>query len=365
MNKDKKILFIVNGLGLGNSTRCDSIIQILTKNGYDIDVLTSGNGLLYFRHCHYISNIYELRSLYYGSKDGKLSVKKTFLALPDFFKIFVSNIQHVKKLLTENEYRTVVIDSDYTLLWLKRSIRIPIIALNNADIVIQECKKLPVLPKTIRMQYLIEKCDHWFHRKVPHVVLSPSLFPQEDIGGLVKHFAPFIREGFQVRQPSHELRRILVMLSGSTFGSSTNFLDHLTLQQEIKIDVIGRTGVSRGSITYHGKTFSNKDLINQTDMMIVNGGFSAVSEAVVLRKPVIVIPVENHAEQFINASVVERVGLGLMATYENIVAKINDMITRFPQFVEAHERFKCKDDGAEEASRIIDEVVSTWKTKGS
>ena len=354
MNPDKKILFIVNGLGLGNSTRCDSIIQPLVKRGYGIDVLTSGNGVQYFRQCPYVSNIHELRSLYYGSKNGKLSVWKTFLAVPDFFKIFISNINFVKILIVQNKYRAVVIDSDYTLLWLKRSLRIPIIALNNADVVIQECKKLPSLPKSIQMQYLIEKCDSWFHQKVPHLVLSPALLPQNDNGGPVRHFAPFIREGFQPRPLSLELKRILVMLSGSRFGSSTRFLEPLTHQQNIRIDVIGRAGVSQGSILYHGKTFSNKHLIDEADMMVINGGFSAVSEAVVLRKPVIVIPVENHAEQFINVRTVEQAGLGLVATEKNAMDKIREMISYFPQFVQAHRQFNCRLDGAQEAAKAID-----------
>ncbi|MBI2339901.1 MAG: hypothetical protein HYU99_06005 [Deltaproteobacteria bacterium] len=359
MKEGKKILFIVNGLGLGNSTRCDSIIQPLVKRGCIIDVLTSGNGVQYFRECPYVPNIHELRSLYYGSKGGKLSVWKTLLAIPDFFKIFISNIKFVKNLIGQNGYRAVVIDSDYTLLWLKRSLRIPIIALNNADIVIQECRKLPSLPRSIRMQYLIEKCDGWFHRKVPHLVLSPALLPQNDNGGPVKHFAPFIREGFQPRPFSPELKRILVMLSGSKFGSSTHFLEPLTRQQEIKIDVIGRAGVSQGSITYHGKTFSNKHLVDQADMMVINGGFSAVSEAVVLRKPVIVIPVENHAEQFINARIVEQAGLGLVATEENAMDKIREMISCFPRFVQAHRQFECRLDGAQEAAKLIDAVAGS------
>ena len=44
----KKILFIVNGLGMGNATRCHSIIEILDEHDYLTDVVTSGNGLEYF-----------------------------------------------------------------------------------------------------------------------------------------------------------------------------------------------------------------------------------------------------------------------------------------------------------------------------
>ena len=39
----KKILFLVNGLGLGNSIRCYSIIERLKKQNNEITVVTSGN----------------------------------------------------------------------------------------------------------------------------------------------------------------------------------------------------------------------------------------------------------------------------------------------------------------------------------
>lgn len=352
-----RVLFIVNGLGLGNSTRCDSIARRLAGNGCEIDVMTSGNGMFYFQDCGYVSNIIELRSVYYGSKHGKLSVWSTLFAIPDLLRILKANVDRLRSLLEDRSYSAVVIDSDYMVWWLRKSIRVPIIALNNADIVIRECQNLPALPKAIRMQYFVEKCDCWFHRTVPQIVLSPSILKQDDGPGAVRHFAPFIREGLEVRRPTSELRRILVMLSGSRFGSGTDFIERWRHPEGISIDVVGRDGVSHDSITYHGKTAANQSIVNRADMMVVNGGFSAVSEAVVLRKPVVVIPVENHAEQFVNALIIERTGLGLVATEDNVASKIDAMIANFREFVEAHRRFGCQADGAERAAGVIGEIA--------
>jgi len=43
-----RILFLVNGLGLGNSTRCHAVIEQLLTAGSDIEVVTSDNGLWFF-----------------------------------------------------------------------------------------------------------------------------------------------------------------------------------------------------------------------------------------------------------------------------------------------------------------------------
>ena len=42
-------LFVINGLGMGNSTRCHAVIEALVQAGWRVHVLTSGNGLAYFQ----------------------------------------------------------------------------------------------------------------------------------------------------------------------------------------------------------------------------------------------------------------------------------------------------------------------------
>ena len=49
--------------------------------------------------------------------------------------------------------------------------------------------------------------------------------------------------------------------------------------------------------------------------MIANGGFTTLSEAVVLGKPVLSIPVRRQPEQELNAAWLERLGLGMRAEH--------------------------------------------------
>ena len=53
----------VNGLGLGNSTRCHAVMQCLAAAGCRIHVLTSGNGLSYFQNRDGIESLSEMESL--------------------------------------------------------------------------------------------------------------------------------------------------------------------------------------------------------------------------------------------------------------------------------------------------------------
>ena len=50
----KKAVILINGLGLGNSTRCKVLIDWLFSNNYDVTILTSGNGEEFFNKKKYI-----------------------------------------------------------------------------------------------------------------------------------------------------------------------------------------------------------------------------------------------------------------------------------------------------------------------
>ena len=101
------------------------------------------------------------------------------------------------------------------------------------------------------------------------------------------------------------------MLSGSRFGSPVMFN---RTDWPFDIDVVGRPAAGDldgpARIRFHGKLLDNKALVEKADLVVVNGGFSAVSESFSMRKPLVVIPVPNHAEQWINARTIEHLGSG-------------------------------------------------------
>ena len=72
-----RVLFLVNGLGLGNSTRCHAVIDRLHSRGVKVDVITAANGLWYFDGRPEIDSLNEMEALTYGQRGGRLSVLKT------------------------------------------------------------------------------------------------------------------------------------------------------------------------------------------------------------------------------------------------------------------------------------------------
>lgn len=359
---EKKILFIINGLGLGNSTRCSAVIHELFAAGYKIDAISSANGFCYFKNSDEISALFSFQALLYGKANGKLSILKTLLSLPKLSLLFIKNCIFLQMLLKKNDYAAVIFDSDYSvasLIWKRR--RPLLIAINNASIVVEECRRLPALPRNILMQYWVEKLDYLFHLLIPDIVICPIFKKNEKLKvSRIKYTAPVIRSGLHAGKRVQKVRNILIMLSGSQFGSDISFLKKLPKLHGVEINVIGKDGESDDSIRFYGKVFDNRHLINAADILVINAGFSAISEAIVLQKPAVVIPIENHAEQLVNSMLFERYELGLLATQDNAHEKISELLGSFEKFCDAHMKFDSALDGAPAAAEFITEAIREY-----
>lgn len=359
---EKSILFIINGLGLGNSTRCSAVIHELFAAGYKIDVISSANGFSYFRNSEEINKLFPFQALLYGKSDGKLSILKTLLSLPKLSLLFIKNCIFLHSLLRKTDYAAVIFDSDYSVASLIWKVRRPLlIAINNASIVIEECKRLPALPQNILMQYWVEKLDSLFHLLIPDIVICPIFKNNHNSEhSRIKYTTPIIRGGLSVGRPNRNVRNILIMLSGSQFGSDISFLKKLPKLPGVKINVIGKDGKSGDEIDFYGKVYDNRHLINAADMLVINAGFSAISEAIVLKKPAVVIPIENHAEQLVNSLLFEKYGLGLLATQDNAHEKISALLESFEKFSDSHLKFDSASDGATAAAKFVSEAIREY-----
>jgi UDP:flavonoid glycosyltransferase YjiC (YdhE family) len=147
---------------------------------------------------------------------------------------------------------------------------------------------------------------------------------------------------------------VVVMLSGSVFGSPVALGRR---RPGLAIDVVGRLAPSGGAVPegvfYHGKIRDSLTLMRDADLVVVNGGFSAISEALFLRKPMVVIPVPRHAEQWANGEGIRRLGLGIVATEEGLEAAIDAALRRIGEFRAAFNALPALTNGAERAAELI------------
>lgn len=352
-------LFLINGLGLGNSTRCHAVIQHLTSAGCRVHVLTSGNGLSYFQNRDGIESVSEMESLFYSRTNQGVSGWSTLKSLVPLARLLKAKHDRLTRLLDEWKPDVAVIDSEYTVFPLRRR-RIPIVAINTSEVVVTEYLKRRKRAVGTRSHFwFIEFSDYLFHRCFADLVLSP--FPQRTV---TRH-RKFQRIGLIVRPEVNQLatqrlqekilsprqiRTVVFMLSGSIHASQVTFDDY---QFPFKIDVVGRAGQSQGQVVFHGRQMNNAAFLERADAFVINGGYSAVSECFALRKPTFVLPVPGHAEQFVNASLIEDFGLGFAVNEAEVLSRLREMYQKDQWDTRCLPPPAFEIDGAREAAEAI------------
>lgn len=363
-----RILALVNGLGLGNSTRCHAIIAALADRGATVEVVTSDNGLWYFEDKPDIGRPTAMPSLHYGASGGRISILRTLADAAGMWKTLRAADRVVAAAIARFRPDAVVCDSVYALGAVRRA-GLPLIAINNADMVMEGLTTFSDRPLSILPQgMVVEGADHLYHRIVPDRVISPRLVPPaRPYAGQILPVGPIVRRECRPEAPpaaGARPRRVVIMLSGSVFGSPVLLREP---HPDLIIDVVGRpapaglsspsgqfpSGPIGGGVTYHGKTRRSLDLIRKADLLIVNGGFSAVSEAFVMRKPMVVIPVPRHAEQWVNGRTVRHLGVGITAAERELEAAMAEALDGIERYRDAYRSLPEPRDGAAEAAEAI------------
>jgi len=350
-----RVLLLVNGLGLGNSTRSYAVIERLLAAGAEVEVVTSDNGLWFFADKPEIGRVTEIPSLRYGQKAGRISIAATLSEARSMIETIRRAEAVVAAAIARFRPTAVVIDSTYSIRPVRRA-GLPLVAINNSDMVVRRLIG-GGWPAAVLPQFLaVELSDYLFHRLIPDLTISPRLDPADTSeAGPFRHVGPIVRTACRAQPaPSRRPERVVVMLSGSAFGSPVALARN---RPGVTVDVVGRPAPSASVIPegvfYHGKVRDSLTLLRNADLLVVNGGFSAVSEALFARKPMVVIPVPRHAEQWANGETIRRLGVGLVAAEAALEDAIDAALARIAQLRAAFDALPAVADGAERAAAFI------------
>lgn len=108
---------------------------------------------------------------------------------------------------------------------------------------------------------------------------------------------------------------------------------------------------TQGNSTLHFHQIDDKKFIESfstCNALITTAGYETICEAMYLGKPVLMVPVKNHYEQYLNSIFFERLGVGLSSDFFDInkllnftqsfkpVIGLNDWIDKGPSIIEKH-----------------------------
>lgn len=308
------ILYGVPGEGMGHATRSKVVIDFLLKE-HNVQVVSSARAYQFLLKS-FPARVHEIKGLHFAYKNAQVSTLGTLMLN---LRSAPANLLHnfSKYLLIDKNFKPDVIISDFesfTYFFAKKH-RIPLISIDNMQ-VMDRCQLDITVPGNERKNQKLAQTI--VKAKVPgcrHYYISSFFYPP--IKKKNTTLVPaIVREAIQQAKVT-EGDHILVYQTSSSLAGITAIFHQIP---DLTFYVYGFNKDERDKNVVF-KSFSEQGFVDDlasAKAVIANGGFSFISEAVYLRKPVYSFPLKNQFEQFMNAAYIEKLNFG--RHFENLEA---------------------------------------------
>jgi uncharacterized protein (TIGR00661 family) len=325
-----RLLYGVNGEGMGHATRSELVISSLLEQN-EVHIRASGAAHRYLSGL--FENVDEVFGPSFAMDEGEIRRWASFTGtLSAARRELPGNLADWMAATADWKPDVVVTDFEPLTGIYARLTRTPLICVDNIHM-IDRCRHDREITagatEDMRLAKAVVKA------MVPHAgdYVIPTFFHPEVIKGRTTLVPPILRNAIIDSEPTRGEH--LLVYSGGGEDLIDTLRDaplpvHLYGMRDG--DAVGRTD---GSIEYRPRSIDGflEDLVTARGV-VTGGGFSLLSEAVYLGKPVLSVPLKGQFEQLMNARYLEREGYGTCAT-----AIDDDALARFLDGLDSfHER---------------------------
>jgi len=317
-----KILLGVTGIGLGHATRSHAIVNELKANSR-LKVVTWGNAYDYYTNEG--MKVEKVPSVDYK---GDFAFSMLYNVLESFKepKTFGKGYKKFREIADEFRPDIIFSDSEPNSFFYSYKSVLPSYTLMNVITVIDNFSKIPkkYVTRDLKLQRLtVSRLVSFMLRRgsrfyVPAFETKLKFIDKVKYTDLIVRHKPFelpalkkIREkndlpdeyyyvhvgGADIEKPLFEIfRRTLPKFEDKFFVVSSNYA---TKKETVE-----------GNMKIIPFVNNADEIIKASKGVICPAGHTSISENIVFRKPMLVIPIRNHVEQMVNASIVKSEGFG-------------------------------------------------------
>ncbi len=345
------ILYGVPGEGMGHATRSKVIIDFLLSENHNVCIVSSSRAFKFLDQS-FPGRVLEIKGFHFAYKNAQVSKTGTFLLN---LKNAAGNLVHNfnKKLQVEKTFTPELVISDFeSFSWFyAKQERLPCISIDNMQ-VMDRCRLDIEISKDERSNYQLAKGI--VQAKVPgcEQYLVSTFFDAEIKKKNTTLVPPVIRQQI-IDAKLSEKNHVIMYQTSSSLQTVQQTLTQLPNEKFI---VYGMNRVAvEGNVTY--KQFSETGFIEDlasAKAVVANGGFSFISEAVYLKKPIYSFPIANQFEQWMNAAYIHKLGYGRHfddLSADNLKAFLYDL----PRFTQNLARYQ--QNGNDDLFRKLKEIL--------
>lgn len=351
-----KILYGVPGEGMGHATRAKVILTHLIKN-HEIRIVSSNKAYQFLKKS-FPNQTYQIKGFQFSYKDGVVSKSKTSIdIIKNAPENLLTNFKRYKVL--QDDFTPDIVISDFesfTYVYAKYH-RTPIISIDNMQII--DRGKIDVkIPDSETINHRVAKavvkaklpnCDHY---------LISSFFDVELNKKNSVLIPPIIRK--EILEAKCELKDHILI-----YQSSCDQVTMISLLNKLSNENFLLYGFNKEED--HGnvklKKFSETEFIDKfrtAKAVFCNGGYSFITEALFLNKPICTVPIKNQFEQYLNGVYIQKLGYGKML--ENFDLKgLQSFLNNLPSFQNRISEYQQKDNNL--LFNLLDEKLMEYTTE--
>ena len=325
-NRDKKVIFYCAcGEGMGHAIRTGVIVDRL-KEKYDIYLFSHDRAYEYLSSK--FDNVYEIGGFNTVYINNKVDNAKTLIsALKRNPHNLKSSYDILYKKARELSPDVIVTDFEMYATQVSKILNIPLISLDNIHIITQA--KIDY-PKNQRLEMLKAKAVIKAYVVKPKIHIITSFFyPKIRANKHAVIYPPIIREDILKLEPTDGDHIIVYQTS----KESVKLVKQLKALENEKFIVYGfNKEETDENLTF--KLFNEDEFyedLASAKAVVCNGGFTFISEAISLKKPVYSIPAYGNFEQILNGFYVQKLGYG--EYHEKMsVNKLSKFLNKLPKY---------------------------------
>jgi uncharacterized protein (TIGR00661 family) len=306
-----RILYGVTGEGLGHAMRSRVVVQHLRAAGHDVKVVASGRAFDYLSR-HLGGDVAPIRGLAMTYASGGVSRARTVARTGRIGRAAIREaIELYRGPLAAFQPDVIITDFDSLSHVFGVLFGRPVISIDHQH-VIDRCAHAPDIACRLPRDFAITRA--FVRAKLPgcaHYVVTSFYFPAiaRDRTTLV---GPILRPEVLALTPSRG-DHVVVYQTGVTAPALLAALHAVPDQPFVLYDRAAQPQQERNvSIRAFDEGRFLADLASAR-AVICNGGYTTISEALYLGKPVLSVPLRHQGEQELNAAYLEALGLGRAA----------------------------------------------------
>lgn len=297
-----KILYGLCGEGLGHASRSRILINHLKKN-HKIRIVAGGKAYTFLsKEFDHVEEIESPRLIYEENtvrlfKSILVMAYRTIVSTPfSFFK--------VRKIINDFKPDILITDADPISHHVAHMSGIKRISIDNPQVMLHR-------KYSVKVQELIS----WFTLLIALKIsafgadkyIIYDFFDEQVKDPRVLFLKPLIQEGILNKKPTYGNHVFVYQtsISHDYLFKILKKIDETFIIYGFNKDLIDGNLIFR---KFNENEFYND--ISKSKAIIANGGFTVLSEALYLKKPIFSIPIKNQFEQILNAKFIDKLGFG-------------------------------------------------------